>query len=61
MLLNTGFTEIQISLLSKTIKKITTHLKIHKKDLHSQRGLINMVSLRKKLIKYNKKTLGTQK
>jgi len=51
--LNTGSVKIQILLLSNNIQKITRHLKIHKKDLHSKRGLIQTISIRKKMIKYN--------
>lgn len=50
-----GSSEIQIALLSYKIHQLTNHLKIHKKDHHSKRGLINMASKRKKLLFYIKK------
>jgi len=53
---DTGSTEVQIALLSKEIDKLASHLKKHTQDLHSKRGLINMVVKRKKLLAYLKKT-----
>ena len=53
---DTGSTEVQIALLSKEIDKLALHLKKHAQDLHSKRGLINMVVKRKKLLAYLKKT-----
>jgi len=47
---DTGSTEVQISLLSEEIKKLLLHLKTHKKDVHSKRGLLKMVSRRKKFL-----------
>ncbi len=49
---NTGSTEVQIALLSERINHLTEHLKGHKKDVHSRRGLLLMVSQRAKLLKY---------
>ena len=49
---NTGSTEVQIALLTKKINNLTEHLKINKKDYSGQRGLIKMVSQRRKLSKY---------
>lgn len=49
---DTGSTEVQIALLTHRIKHLTQHFKIHKKDNHSRRGLIMLVSKRKKLLKY---------
>ncbi len=57
---DTGSTEIQIALLSNNIMKLTQHLKFHKKDIHSTRGLINIVNKRKKLLKYLKNTNSTK-
>lgn len=52
---DTGSEEVQIALLTEEIKKLLTHLKKHKKDAHSRRGLLKMVSKRKKLLDYLKK------
>ena len=49
---NTGSTAVQIALLTKKINNLTEHLKINKKDYSGQRGLIKMVSQRRKLSKY---------
>ncbi len=49
---DTGSPEAQIALLTKRIKELTEHAKQHKKDHHSRRGLIMLVSKRKKLMKY---------
>ena len=53
---DTGSTEVQVALLSEQIDKLVLHLKKHPKDVHSRRGLIQMVVDRKKLIAYLKKT-----
>ena len=53
---DTGSPEYQIALFTEKIKKLTTHLKKNKKDFHSRRGLLKMVSKRKKLMEYLKKT-----
>ena len=53
---DTGSTDVQIALLSKTIDKLVLHLKKHPQDVHSKRGLITMVIKRKKLLAYLKKT-----
>jgi len=52
---DTGSSEVQIALLSKEIDKLVLHLKKHPKDIHSRRGLIQMVVKRKKLLAYLKK------
>ncbi|MFZ5365726.1 MAG: 30S ribosomal protein S15 [Patescibacteria group bacterium] len=49
---DTGSPEVQIALLSEKIKKLTEHLKDHKKDVHSRRGLLSMVSKRRRLLSY---------
>ncbi len=51
---NTGSPEIQIALLAEEIKRLVLHLKKHPKDLHSKRGLLKMVSKRRKLLAYLK-------
>lgn len=52
---DTGSPEVQISILTKRIKNLTGHFKFHKKDHHSRRGLLGMVSRRRKLLDYLKK------
>ena len=52
---DTGSSEVQIALLSERISYLTGHFKIHKKDHHSRRGLLKMVSLRRRLLDYLKK------
>lgn len=52
---DTGSAEAQIGLLSSRIKEVQDHLKTHKKDEHSRRGLLKMVIKRKKLLKYLEK------
>jgi len=51
---DTGSEEVQIALLTEEIKRLLLHLKKHKKDVHSRRGLLKMVSKRRKLLKYLK-------
>ncbi|CAL4321925.1 30S ribosomal protein S15 [Buchnera aphidicola] len=53
---NTGKSEVQISLLSYQINYLKNHFLVHKKDFASKRGLLNMVSKRRKLLNYLKKT-----
>jgi small subunit ribosomal protein S15 len=48
---DTGSVEVQIALLTEQINQLLDHLKDHPKDLHSKRGLLTMVSKRKKLLK----------
>jgi len=52
---DTGSPEVQIALLSKKIVELTDHLKKHKKDNHSRRGLLGMVAARQNHIKYLEK------
>lgn len=52
---DTGSPEVQIALLTGQIKELLSHLKKHPKDLHSKRGLLKMVSKRRKLLGYLKK------
>jgi len=49
---DTGSPEVQIALLSKKIEELSDHLREHKKDKHSRRGLLGMVERRRKLLKY---------
>ena len=49
---DTGSPEVQIALLTKKINELTEHLKIHKKDHSSRRGLLKMVGNRSALLKY---------
>ena len=49
---DTGSPEVQVALLSKRIESLTAHLKEHKKDNHSRRGLLQMVSKRRRLLAY---------
>ena len=48
---DTGSPAVQISLLSGRIDELTEHLKVHKKDIHSRRGLIKMVDTRRKMLR----------
>lgn len=49
---DTGSTNVQVALLTARIKHLTEHFKTHKKDHHSRRGLLHLVSKRKKLLTY---------
>jgi small subunit ribosomal protein S15 len=49
---DSGSPEVQIALLTERIKDITNHLRTHKKDTHSRRGLLLLVSKRRKLLSY---------
>lgn len=49
---DTGSPEVQIAILSKRISDLTEHLKIHKKDHHSRRGLLRMVGKRRNMLNY---------
>jgi small subunit ribosomal protein S15 len=51
---DTGSPEVQIALLTSRINELTEHLKTHKKDNHSRRGLLMMVGQRRKLLNYVK-------
>jgi len=51
---DTGSPEVQIALLSWQIAHLTEHLKVHKKDFHSRRGLLKMVGQRRRLLDYVK-------
>lgn len=49
---DTGSPEVQVAILTKRINDLTAHLKIHKKDHHSRRGLLQMVGKRRNLLNY---------
>jgi len=53
---DTGSPEVQVAVLSERINNLTDHFKMHSKDNHSRRGLIKMVSTRRKLLDYVKST-----
>ena len=53
---DTGSPEVQVALLTERINHLTEHLKMHKKDHHSRRGLLLMVGQRRGLLDYLKKT-----
>jgi len=53
---DTGSPEVQVALLSERINHLTEHLKVHKKDFHSRRGLLKMVGQRRRLLDYLMKT-----
>lgn len=52
---DTGSPEVQVALLSEKITKLSDHLKLHKKDNHSRRGLLQMVNKRRRLLAYLKR------
>ena len=52
---DTGSPEVQIAILTKRINDLTEHLKVHKKDHHSRRGLLKMVGHRRNLLNYLQK------
>lgn len=54
--LDTGSSEVQAALLTSRINDITQHFVTHKKDVHGRRGLVNLVSQRRKLLDYLKRT-----
>ena len=49
---DTGSSEVQIAILTHRIRELTEHVKIHKKDHHTRRGLVMLVAKRKKMMKY---------
>lgn len=49
---DTGSSEVQIALLTERIAELTEHLKVHKKDNHSRRGLLKMIGKRRNLLNY---------
>ncbi len=53
---DSGNPEVQIALLTREIVELNEHLKVHKKDHHSRRGLLKMVGKRRRLLRYLKRT-----
>ncbi len=53
---DTGSPEVQVAILTERINYLTEHLRVHKKDRHSRRGLLKMVGRRRALLDYLKKT-----
>jgi small subunit ribosomal protein S15 len=53
---DTGSAEVQIALLTQRIRDLTEHLKMHKKDHHTRRGLLKLVGQRRRMTNYLKKT-----
>ena len=51
---DTGSPEVQVAILTERIANLIEHMKTHKKDLHSQRGLLGLVSKRRRLLDYLK-------
>ena len=51
---DTGSPEVQVAILTKEIEQVSEHLKIHKKDNHSRRGLLKMVGNRRRLLRFLK-------
>ncbi len=52
---DTGSTEVQVAVLTRRIQELTEHLKVHRKDHHSRRGLLQMVGRRRRLLEYLKR------
>ena len=53
---DTGSPEVQVAVLTQRIKDLTEHMKVHKHDFHTQRGLLAMVGRRKRMLTYLKNT-----
>ena len=53
---DTGSPEVQVAILTERINNLTEHFRVHKKDLHSRRGLLKMVSRRRALLDYLKRS-----
>jgi small subunit ribosomal protein S15 len=53
---DTGSPEVQVALLTQRIRDLTEHLKMHKKDHHTRRGLLQMVGQRRRMLNYLKKS-----
>ena len=51
---DSGSTEVQVAILTERIRNLTEHLKVHKKDKHTQRGLMMLIGKRRGLLKYIK-------
>lgn len=53
---DTGSPEVQVAILTQRIAQLNEHLKVHRKDLHSRRGLIAMINQRRRLLRYLRET-----
>lgn len=53
---DTGSTDVQVALLTERVRQITEHLRVHRKDHHSQRGLMKLVGQRRRLLRYLSRT-----
>ena len=53
---DSGSSDVQIALLTERIKQLTEHLKVHRKDHHSRRGLLKLVGQRRRLLRYLSRT-----
>ena len=53
---DSGSTDVQVALLTERIREITEHLRVHRKDHHSQRGLMKFVGQRRRLLRYLSRT-----
>ena len=53
---DTGSSDVQVALLTERINGLSEHFKVHKKDHHSRRGLLHLVSLRRRLLDYLRRT-----
>jgi len=49
---DTGSSDVQVALLTERIRQMTDHLRVHRKDHHSQRGLMKIVGRRRRLLRY---------
>ncbi len=60
---DTGSAEVQIAFLTERIRHLTEHMKVHKKDFHSQRGLLMLVGRRRRMLDYlrRKTSNGTER
>jgi small subunit ribosomal protein S15 len=53
---DTGSTDVQVAILTERIRQLTEHLRVHRKDHHSQRGLMKLVGQRRGLLRYLNRT-----
>jgi small subunit ribosomal protein S15 len=53
---DTGSSEVQVAVLTRRIQELTEHLRVHKNDHHSRRGLLQMVGRRRRLLDYLRRT-----
>ena len=53
---DSGSSDVQIAILTERIKQLTEHLKVHRKDHHSRRGLLKLVGQRRRLLRYLSRT-----